>query len=376
MLTRILQRGLVFVPVISPARAIRSVGGGLAGAAAAFCVAVLLLGSVRAEASSLFGSTGFTVVRENGGLSEIPPGSLAGIDLEGLGTADFPDGSSNAPGGATLIADVFDSPEDGPLQAIDFSAGGQLFGAACDDFTCEFAAGPSELLQIDPVTGVATSIGPIRSGSFDISIAGLAFQPGTDTLFGVSGFLHEPDFCEHNCLFTIDPLTAAATLVGQIPLGFGTPGGLAFAPDGTLYLTTVTPIDGLSNAFPLDLVTIDPLTGAISSREAVLLEQQFNFTAGGSPFLAFTIALQGLTVAPDGRLIASGTNGNTTLFERVFGQVMSPSGTPVGDEGYVWRLLGDSGENITDLAFAPIPEPSALALLALGMTGLAVARSR
>lgn len=335
----------------------------------------LLCAAPPAGAVPLFGVTGFEVVRENGTPSSLASGSLAEVDLAGLGPPTFPSGASNAPAGVTLVADVYDSPNDGPVDAIDFSPSGQLFGAACDDFSCEFAAVASELLLLDPVAGSATSIGMIRSGGDDVSITGLAFQPSTATLFGVSGFLDIPG-CSGVCLFTIDTGSAAATPVGAIPLGFGTPGGLAFAPDGTLYLTTITPTGGLSNTLPLDLLTLDPATGGILAQEDVLREQQFEFTAGGSTRLGFTVALQGLTVAPDGRLVASSANGNTTLFERVRGQVRSPSGVPIGGEQWVWRVLGDGGENLTDLAFAPIPEPATLGLLGLGVAGLAVARRR
>ena len=79
---------------------------------------------------------------------------------------------------------------------------------------------------------------------------------------------------------------------------------------------------------------------------------------------------------PDGTLVASGDNGITVLYERVFDTVKDPTGTPISGPQWVWRVLGDSGENVTDLAFQPVPEPGALWLLAAGLVGLARWRRR
>ncbi len=58
-----------------------------------------------------------------------------------------------------------------------------------------------QLITIDPVTGAGTAVGPLGR-----DFAGLAFDPTTNTLYGTDPF---------SMLFTIDPATGAATAVGS-----------------------------------------------------------------------------------------------------------------------------------------------------------------
>ncbi|MEM7225361.1 MAG: cadherin-like domain-containing protein, partial [Pseudomonadota bacterium] len=98
----------------------------------------------------------------------------------------------------------------------------------------------STLVQLNPAT--AAVIGapiPILDGMGNQLVIGdLAFQPGTDVLFGVLGGSNrsslEPSPTE---LYTIDVTTGLATLVGPITDGVEDrtfSGGLGFGPDGTL----------------------------------------------------------------------------------------------------------------------------------------------
>jgi len=326
-----------------------------------------------AAASSLFAGVAYEVAREFGGTSEQPPGGLVSVDEAALGTPDVPSGDSFNPGGTTLVADAFDGPGDGFLMGLDFAPDGRLFASTCSASFCP--EGPSELLEIDPTTGASTSIGFIREGDTQLSIQDLAFQPGTGTLFGVADFLGDTCF---NCLYTIDLDTAEATLVADLALGGGGPGGIAFGPDGTLYLSTKFPLEGFGSRAPQSLLTIDPDTGGILSVEQVLLQQQFRFSGGGTTFLIDTATLQGLASRPDGTLVGTGAFGNTLMLERVFDQVLDPEGQPVGDPTYVWRVVGDTGENLGDLAFqpaaAPVPEPGVAVLLVMAGLGLGARR--
>jgi WD40 repeat protein len=318
-----------------------------------------------AFAETLFGAIGWETTREFGGASEQPPGGLVTIDPASLGAPATPSPFSMTPGGTTLVGDSYDTPDDGYLLGLDFAPDGRLFASTCDTSFCP--QGQSRLLEIDPTTGASTDIDLIHDATDDLDIYDLAFQPSTGVLYGISDFLGSSCFA---CLYTIDTSTALATLVADP--GIGSAGGLAFAPDGTLYLTTIFPTAG-SN---FDLYVLDPSTGAVVSREDVLLEQQFFQSAGGQDILIESSPLQGLAVAPDGKLVASGENGVTVLYERVFDTVKDPDGIPVGGPQWVWRVLGDSGENVTDLAFQPVPEPGALPLLALGLLGLTRLRRR
>jgi DNA-binding beta-propeller fold protein YncE len=85
----------------------------------------------------------------------------------------------------------------------------------------------NELIRIDPMTGAGTSIGPF---GFE-SITGLAFDPITNTLFGVSVITEE--------LIAIDTMTGAGTAIG--PLGVDDVLGLAFViPELSSLLLIIT----------------------------------------------------------------------------------------------------------------------------------------
>jgi len=335
--------------------------GATARLAALGSIAMIAMMAGSAGADALYGGIAWEASREFGGFTEQPPGGLVTIDPSALGAPDVPSPYSPAPGGTTLVTDAWDTPDDGYLLGLDFAPDGSLFASTCDTGFCP--EGPSTLLEIDPVTGASTAVGPIQAGGVALNIYDLAFQPGTGTLYGISDFLGSSCFA---CLYTIDTSTGSATLVADP--GVSSSGGLAFAPDGSLYLSTVFPTVGSR----FDLYTLDPDTGAVVAREDIVLEQQFTqrgFLIDSSPF-------QGLAVAPDGTLVASGDNGITTLYERVFDTVKDPSGAVVSGPQWVWRVMGDSGENVSDLAFQPIPEPGTALLTALGLLGLAAARSR
>ena len=317
-----------------------------------------------ALASTLYGSIAWTTLRGIGNqLSQQPEGALVTVDLASLGVASVPSGFSNTPGGTTLVADVFTLPGGNTYLTGLAATGGSLYASTFECFTPSCFEGPSRLLEIDPTTGAAVDIGIIRHGTTELSIYDLAVHPTTGEIYGISTFLGTNCVA---CLYTIDRNTAAATLIGGAAIGLGLPGGLAFGSNGELYLTTVSPIAGPFSGTrrnPLDFVVLDPATGQIVSREDLLLEQQFIVRAGNVSTLITSIVLQGLEVLPGGRIVAVGDNGNTMMYERVFGQARDPNGNPVGPERFVWRLLGDSGENVSDLAYL-VPEPHLGLLLA------------
>jgi len=99
-----------------------------------------------------------------------------------------------------------------------------------------------ELWQIDPGTGVATLVGD----------TGLSAATPTALVFSPTGVLYT--WGRNLNLYTLDPVTAAATPIGNT--GFSSSGDLAFARDGTMYGTAYN-VSGTEA-----LVTIDPLTAA------------------------------------------------------------------------------------------------------------------
>lgn len=104
------------------------------------------------------------------------------------------------------------------------------------------------LYTVDPTTAVATLVGPILIGAAPVGITGLAFHPATGVLYGATS--NDGGNPEH-ALVTIDPFSGAATLVGDL----GVPvGDIAFDSSGTLFAWSG---GGGSNS----LATVDLSTG-------------------------------------------------------------------------------------------------------------------
>jgi hypothetical protein len=107
-----------------------------------------------------------------------------------------------------------------------------LFGSASAQ-TLYVATGsngvPGQLFTVNTATAAATLVGPILEGVNPISITGLAFQPGTGVLYAVSG----GGGTDPRSLFTIDPATGAATLIGAA--GVLQASDLSFNAGGTLF---------------------------------------------------------------------------------------------------------------------------------------------
>jgi hypothetical protein len=147
------------------------------------------------------------------------------------------------------------------------------------------------LIQIDPTTGaLLADIGRLQTaGGDDCYIGDLSFEPGTNVLFGVLGNQGPAPRCgiEGNTggyLLTINTSTARVTVIGRDAALGNSSGGLAFAPNGTLYFTPCWSVSGFIH-------TLNPETAAIAS-STVLMD-------AGACYM-------GLAVRPtDGALFAS-----------------------------------------------------------------------
>lgn len=234
-----------------------------------------------------------------------------------------------------------------------------------------------------------------------VGLTGIAFNPLTDTLYGVTVSLtpNQPNSnTVASSLVTIDPNTGQVTVIGSLSPAIS---DISFASDGTLY--------GFQAGMPYSLATIDPTTG----NETTIGNANIpDFTVGG-----------GLAFSPSGTLYLSATGATGTLDTldrttgtRTPGHTLSGApndfGGPLGNgtlnalafdsAGTLFASNSDNGGagtdasvelvtinltpdvngnlDITDLfglpnntdaiAFAPIPEPSTSALLAIGLVAV------
>ncbi len=232
-------------------------------------------------------------------------------------------------GEGTLIGNPITPP--GGLTGIAFDSTGALYGSTI------FGSGTtSTLVQIDPDTGsLLSTIGNITVDGVPISIGDLAFQPDTDVLYGIRSNaddqLRADGTQRGGELYTIDMATGAATLVGDTDGGAA--GGLAFAPDGTLYQIAWS--ENTAQAF-LSLNTVNPVNAS-----------RINTVAVGRFF-------DGLGIRPsDGALFA--TEGGDRRSVELGIYIINPTD---GSSSFVGN--NDAGFT-SDLDFRP-PEPALIDL--------------
>jgi hypothetical protein len=109
------------------------------------------------------------------------------------------------------------------------------------------------LYTVNPLTAAFTMVAPITTGAGAIGLTGLAFDPLNGVLYGITGF--ESPNSPRN-LVTINPTTGAATIMGALTDTFASVGltDISFRSDGTLF--------GIS---PSTLYTINLGSGALTS---------------------------------------------------------------------------------------------------------------
>src|SRR6185437_12712324 len=112
------------------------------------------------------------------------------------------------------------------------------------------SSGHGELYILNPATGASSSdIGPLNDVlGANYSVSGLAFDPNSGLLYGSTGGVSGTK------LLTINPATAAVTVVGSFAAGSATMTDLAFDSSGNLY--------GISSSGGANLFSINKATGA------------------------------------------------------------------------------------------------------------------
>ncbi len=215
-------------------------------------------------------------------------------------------------------------PDDSLSVLADLSADRGLSGVAFDSngrlFVTTNRLGSSGITsgfhEVDPDTG------DILSGvELAAVVRDLAFQPGSDVLYGVTGSF---DGNTPGTLVTLDTGTGALTVVKDDGPNI-TGGGLAFAPDGTLYrgARDFTVANGRR------LEVLDPDTGDILSHVQT------------DDLIIGNLFLDGLGVSPEGLIL--GTNARERLTVAV---------DPV--TGGLTRVL-NFGERLSDVDFRLAP---------------------
>jgi DNA-binding beta-propeller fold protein YncE len=224
-------------------------------------------------------------------------------------------------------------------------------------------AGP-RLLRINPVTGaVLQDVGRLQTAAGDDCYTGdLSFQPGTNVLFGILGNQGPNPRCgiagsPGGYLIRINTTTAQVTVVGRDPSIENANGGLAFAPNGTLYFTPCWNNNG-------NIHTLNPATAAVLSTVALA---------------PVGVCYMGLASRPaDGAIFASydDENADNNIY------ILNPATgarTLVGNPGnFLVHDLTFVGAAPPLAAFVPVPTMSPWALIALAamLASLGVAAMR
>jgi hypothetical protein len=203
-----------------------------------------------------------------------------------------------------------------------------------------------------------------------VSIADLATDPKTNVIYGLQS-PNDPNFTGTANLYTINPKTGVATLVGNAGVFFG---AIGFAPDGTLYMTSaeLAPVPGPGGSTPCavgptsvvppdyncELSILNPATAATLGSVAV---PDF--------YSALGVTASGVILAGDGAgdepLPCSGQfcAGISSLTFTI-----GPGNTTV---------LGNTGLNfVADIAAQPTPDSASLVLFGMGLVGAGAARLR
>lgn len=224
---------------------------------------------------------------------------------------------------------------------INFMAGiafqpttGQLFGLT------SFASNPANaLVRINSATGVPTLVG--LTGLPTVVEGDLAFNPVNGLLYGIQEV--GPGGTQER-LFIVNPTTGFATIVGDVP----SPGDLsamAFSPFGVLYAIDTS---GTANSL---LHTLDAVTAAITSTI------ELNANLGSGAGMTFDPAT-GTAYVADGGV---GAQNSLFLLDPSLGilTLIGPVGVPAG---------------IAGLAVAVVPEPTSVCYIGLGFACYALQR--
>jgi hypothetical protein len=277
------------------------------------------------------------------------PAAAAQILYGGLGGHNNADSTndgalvtvSQTTGAVTIVGHPIDTPPITRISGLAFDSAGNLYGSTLipgGGFPPPSGPRVSNLITLNPSNGaLLTSTAIIAGvGGSPLSIADLAIQPGTNTLFGIT----TPDGPAGGPgdLYSINKGSGVATLIGNTGFFFNS---IAFAPNGTLYLAAAN-LD-FTKMPPLE---VDQSLNIIDPTNAMVLSSVLTTDFFGA-----------LAVRSDGTIFG-GTGDKHQLF------TIDPI---TGAE----TLIGDTGTTfIGGLAFSTPETGATLNLMAIGLAGL------
>ncbi len=326
----------------------------------------------------------------------LAPGTLARLDPEQLGAADDlrlfePTGElirqsrqSPTPGGLTSIGNPTDgfsisiSSDVYGIKGLAFDSDGALWGVvstAADNYfcgvfdACILSEIQSYLVQINVETGDVIDSYPIRAANGDAfaNVRDLMWDADRGSFFAS---ISSPDVVNA-------PLNGVLELAGPAdPASTGTvlntllpsrPGGSAFLTDvwgvarGTggeiQVLSNFGTVDPINDS--PDLLSIDADSGIASgpAQTNPLQAQYVALNNSGNAIRATVRDFLGkaMVTDPNGWLLATANNASSVLYRRELGVIETRTGEPDGTgEQWVWRNLGDSGNNIAGIALTSV----------------------
>jgi len=172
---------------------------------------------------------------------------------------------------------------------------------------------------------------------FSLSIPALA--RGQELLYGGNGGHNDGTSINDGSLVTVDPVTAAVTVIGH-PEGVDRLTGIAFDSSGTLYASTLTGGGSPPPPPPLTstLITIDPDTGALLSTIGAISD-----VPGGPPM---PISISDIAFQP-------GTGVLFAIRSHVDGLSRQGRLYTINTASGLATLVGDTGAYFATIAFAP-----------------------